>query len=133
MMTLSTSSSDLGFCFENSFKVSYLVPHLCIDSKPRHNWFRIYTPHLSPLITAYLISKKPRSVRINTSWGIYWIPNKSRFTAVFMSIRNEIHCVYLLGLSSRLKSKFPISYIISWKNTIIPRFVIEILTNLDIA
>ena len=80
----------------------------------------------------------------NNHWGIYSIPKESKYTAVFLSINNEIQYVNfgdkkskgLLLLSSKFIAHAP-SFISGkmffWENAIKSRLVTEITSNLDLA
>ena len=46
-------------------------------------------------------------ILFNTSCGVHSIPNKSKYTAVFLSINNRTHCVPLLCVSSRFMTYAP--------------------------
>ena len=35
---------------------------------------------------------------LNASWGIYWIPRKSKYAAVFLSINNKTQCVFVIEI-----------------------------------
>ena len=66
----------------------------------------------------------------NNSGGIYSIRIVSKYTTAFLSINGETQCVTLLCLSSKFMtyaSFFYSKWIISQRNAIKPRFVIEIL------
>ena len=71
----------------------------------------------------------------DTSWGIYSIPKELKYTAVFLSKNNEIQCVSLVCLLSIFMTYVP-SFIIGKlsleKYFIKPKFLTEILSNLDI-
>ena len=46
-------------------------------------------------------------ILLNISCGIYPIPEESKYTAVFLSINNEVQCVPLLYLSMRFMTQAP--------------------------
>ena len=72
----------------------------------------------------------------NISYGICSMPKESKHTTIFLSMNNEAQCVPLLCLSSRFMIYAPFFILVKLsleKNTIETRFMIEILSNLDIA
>ena len=69
-------------------------------------------------------------ILVNTYCGIHSIPKKSKYTAVFPSINNETQRVFYYFLSSRFPPYAPcfiLGRLSLKKNTIKPRFAIEIL------